>query len=107
MLRKKQRAISENHTQNLAIACHNLGNWYQDKQNFDQALTHYKDEAEAYERLEKPLEKSRAHRMIGEMYMLLEDFDTALKHELIYLSKRKQIFVSWLTFDISSSILIP
>ena len=33
------------------------------------------------------MDMGRAHRMIGEMYMLLEDFKSAIRHEELFLSK--------------------
>lgn len=68
------------------MACKNLGDWYHENQQYENALECYKEEANVYGLLNKRLEKSKAHRMIGEMYMLLENFDEALKHELVYLS---------------------
>lgn len=73
--------------QQLALACKNLGNWYHENQDYNKALENYREEAEAYQILGKPMEKAIAHRMIGEVYMLLEDFDQALQHERIYLSE--------------------
>lgn len=87
MIRKKQRAFIDNHPTQLAVACKNLGDCYHENQQYEKALECYKEEAAVYESLGQRFEKSKAHRMIGEMYMLLENFDDALKHELIYLSK--------------------
>lgn len=71
----------------MALVCKSLGDWYHDNQQYQQALECYKDEAKAFERLGNRLETAKAHRMVGEMFMLLEQFEDALKHELIYLSK--------------------
>lgn len=87
LIRKKQRAIIDNNPHQLAIAYKNLGDWYHENQQFENALGCYKEEAGVYDSLGKRLEKARAHRMIGEMCMLLENFDDALEHELIYLSE--------------------
>lgn len=87
LIRKKQRAIIDDNANQLATACKSLGDWYHENQQYEKALDCYKEEADAYGTLGKRFEKSKAHRMIGEMYMLLENFDEALKHELIYLSK--------------------
>lgn len=86
LLRKKQRAIIENNPQQLAVACKHLADCYHENHQYENALACYKEEANAYELLGKRLDKAKAHRMIGEMYMLLEKFDEALKHELVYLS---------------------
>lgn len=85
LLRKKRRAIVENNIQQLATVCKNLGDYYHENQQYENALDAYSEEATFYERLGKDMEKARAHRMVGEMYMLLENFDDAMKHEKIYL----------------------
>lgn len=85
-MKKKQRAIEENNLQQLALASNNLGNLYQEKQEYQQALEQYTDEAKAYKTLEKRLDTGKAYRMIGEMYMLLEDFEKAVEYELKYFS---------------------
>lgn len=87
LLRKKERAILENNGNHLALACKNLGDCYHENHQYEKALECYKEEAKVYESLSKRLENSKAHRMIGEMYMLLEQFENALKHELVYLSQ--------------------
>lgn len=87
LLRKKQRALADKNKLHLAVACHNLGDWYQENQEYENALNSYRDEAAAYDDLGLRMERARAHRMIGEMFMLLENFENALEHELIYLSE--------------------
>lgn len=69
----------------MAVVCKSLGDYYHENQKFENALDAYTEEARSYERLGKMMEKARAHRMIGEMYMLLENFDDAMKHEKMYL----------------------
>lgn len=86
LLRRKHRAIEENNTQQLAQTCRSLADWYQENQKYDDALQHYKEGATAYRSLGMRMETCRAHRMIGEMYMLMENFDEALKYGLKYLS---------------------
>lgn len=101
LLRKKQRALIDNSPQQLAVACKNLGDCYHESQQYEKALECYTEEANAYELLGKRLEKSKAHRMIGEMYMLLENYDEALKHELIYLSMySKFMYEKWHSIDL-------
>lgn len=77
----------DNNPTQLAVAYKNLGDWYHENQQYENALECYQEEADVYESLGKRLEKAKAHRMVGEMYMLLEKFEDALKHELIYLCK--------------------
>lgn len=93
LLRKKQRAIVDNNPNHLAAACKSLGDWYHENQEYEKALECYNEEAGVHKSLGNRLENSKAHRMIGEMYMLLEKFDEALKHELIYLSMYIVLFL--------------
>lgn len=95
LLRKKQRAINEKNTQQLAQICRKLGDMYGENQKHQDALEQYREEAKAYNNINMRLEAARANRMMGEMYMLLENFDEALKYGLKYLSK---IFVYHLYF---------
>lgn len=88
LLRKKRRAQTENNQQQLAIACKNIGDFYHENQQYDSALEAYTEEARIFKNLGKNMDKARAHRMIGEMYMLLENFNDAIKHEKIYLGKQ-------------------
>lgn len=69
----------------IAKTSKDLGNWYNTNANYEQALEEYKNEAKAYFELGNKLENAKAHRMIGEMYMLLSNFSNALKHAEIYL----------------------
>lgn len=87
LLRKKQRALADKNKLHLAVACHNLADWYQENQDYENALSSYREEAAAYDDLGMRIERARAHRRIGEMFMLLENFERALEHEVIYLSE--------------------
>lgn len=88
MIRKKRKAEFENNQQQSAVACQNLGNWYHENQQYENALANYREEAGIYAALSMRMEEARAHRMVGEVFMLLENFESALEHELIYLSKK-------------------
>lgn len=93
LLRKKNRALTDNNHQQLAIACKNIGDFHHENQQYENALDAYTEEARIYERLGKNMEKARAHRMIGEMYMLLENFNDAIEHEQIYLGKQSKYLI--------------
>lgn len=86
-MKRKQRAINEKNVQQLAQVCRKLGDMYAENQKYHDALDHYREETKAYGNLKMPLDAARANRMMGEMYMLLENFDEALKHGLNYLSE--------------------
>lgn len=86
-MRRKLRATEEKNAQQLAQICRKLADLYHDNNDYNAALEHYEEEARAYKSLGMTLDTSRAYRMVGEMYMLLQNFDEALKYELKYLSE--------------------
>lgn len=84
-MKKKRRAQDDNDFQ-LAIACHNLGEYYNEQGDYENALKHFKEAATAHKSNgSSNIDLGKSHRMIGEMYMLLGDFEKSLKHEQIYL----------------------
>ena len=85
-MKKKRRALDDCNLQNIAETSLNLGNFYHENRQYEKALIEYKDEAKAYKNLGKELDEAKSHRMIGEMHMLLGEFEEALNHEKIYLS---------------------
>lgn len=91
LLRRKQRAIEENNTQQLAQIYRKLADFYHENQRYEDALAQYKEEAKVYRSLGMAIHAGLANRMIGEMYMLLENFDEALNYELKYLSESSSL----------------
>lgn len=85
LVKKKKKAVIADDKLNIAKTSNDLGNWYNTHGKYDNALKEYKCEANAYSVLGLRLENARAHRMIGEMYMLSSQFSEALKHEEIHL----------------------
>lgn len=87
LLKRKRRAKDDNDFNQLAIACHNLGEYYNDHTDYENALKNFQEAAAAHKSSGSSdiIELGRSHRMIGEMYMLLGDFEKSLKHEQIYL----------------------
>lgn len=77
----------------MAEICTELGDFHNKKSEYEKALSEYKHGASIYAELKMKLENARSHRMIGEMYMLLAEFEKALKHEEIYLSMYFTYFV--------------
>lgn len=71
------------------MACNNLGDFYNQQGRYQNAVKEYQEEANIYARMGKKLEMAKAHRMVGEMYMLLCDFDNGKAHINDYLSKFK------------------
>lgn len=65
----------------LAEACNDLATFYYKHNRYDDALEEYKHEAGICKDLGLRLEWATCNRMIGEMYMLMAEFDKALKYE--------------------------
>lgn len=90
LLRRKQNAEDENNQQTLAEMCNKLGNYYMNESNYQNALGEFRQESNIYQILDKKMDYGRANRMIGEVYVLLEKYKDALKHENLYLKIAKQ-----------------
>lgn len=71
----------------MAQTCNHLGDFYNQQGRYQCAVKEYEEEAILYSKLGKQLEMAKAHRMVGEMYMLLSDFDNAKSQINTYLSK--------------------
>lgn len=83
--RKKQKALKEGKLDQFAMLCNKLGDYYTNVEALEDALEEFKEEAEVYMTLKMEMEKGRAHRMVGETFMLMANYEEALKHENIYL----------------------
>lgn len=71
----------------LAEACNDLATFYYKHNRYNDALDEYKNEAKICKDLGLRMEWGTCNRMIGEMYMLLAEFDKALKYEERHLCK--------------------
>lgn len=87
-MKRKEKALSEGNRDQLAMACNWLGDFYNQQGRYQNAVKEYQEEANIYGRMGKKLEMAKAHRMIGEMYMLLCEFNRANEHINDYLSKQ-------------------
>ncbi|XP_055628739.1 tonsoku-like protein [Toxorhynchites rutilus septentrionalis] len=85
LLRRKTKSSDAQNFQQLADTCSKLGEMYSDRGEHRKALNEYKLVASAYKKMNMQMEYGRANRLVGEMFMLLAEFDTALRYEKIYL----------------------
>ncbi|GAB0095582.1 Tonsoku-like protein [Sergentomyia squamirostris] len=85
LLNKKRKAQEDGNDQLFASSCHNLGNFYHETGQYDKALEEYKAEAEKWKSLKIRMKYGIAHRMIGEIMLMLGDVQESLKHEHQYL----------------------
>lgn len=87
LIRRKKKALNSSNRRALAEAYHDLASFYYKHNRYSDALDEYKSEASIYKDLGLRLEWGTSNRMIGEMYMLLAEFDKALKYEERHLGK--------------------
>lgn len=86
-IKRKEKARNEGNNQQLAVCCNNLADFYNQQGKYQNAMREYQQEAELYAKLGKNLEMAKAHRMTGEMYMLLSEFGKAKEHINLYLGE--------------------
>lgn len=67
-----------------------LATHYNGEGSYEQAFDEFREEKEAYVQLGEPMDAARAERMMGEMQMMLGEYEKALKHEKKYLGELKK-----------------
>ena len=90
LLRRKQKAEDDNNSLLLADSCHKLGDFYVSKFDLSRALREFQEESSIYQDEGKKMDYGRANRMIGEVFILMEKYAEALKHEELFLKISKQ-----------------
>lgn len=91
LLRKKKKALNGSNRRALAEACNDLATFYYKNNRYNDALDEYKIEASVCKELGLRMEWGTCSRMIGEMYMLMAEFDKALKYEERHLAVAKEL----------------
>ncbi|XP_034109087.1 tonsoku-like protein [Drosophila albomicans] len=90
-IKRKEKARTDGNREQLAISCNQLGDYYNQLGKYNEAVKEYKQEASIYTSMGKELETAKAKRMLGEMYTLLCDYDTAKDYINDYLKIAKRI----------------
>lgn len=85
LLRRKQKAEDDNNEALLAEMCNKLGSQYMEHSKYSEALLEFRQEAIIYQGLDRKMDFGKANRMIGEVYMLMGNYNEALKHEDSYM----------------------
>ncbi|KAJ0178449.1 hypothetical protein K1T71_006272 [Dendrolimus kikuchii] len=91
LIRRKKKAMNGSNRRALAEACSDLAAYYYKCNRYTDALDEYKAEASIVKEIGLRLEWGTCNRMIGEMYMLLAEFDKALKYEERHLAVAKEL----------------
>ncbi|XP_068149449.1 LOW QUALITY PROTEIN: tonsoku-like protein [Drosophila tropicalis] len=90
-LKRKEKARSDGNREQLAVSCHQLGDYYNQITKYNEAVGEYKQEASIYASMGKELETAKAKRMVGEMFTLLCEYDAAKDHINDYLKIAKRL----------------
>ncbi|XP_059053768.1 tonsoku-like protein [Achroia grisella] len=91
LIRRKKKALNGSNRRTLAEACNDLATFYYKHNRYNDALDEYKNEAAIVKELGLRMEWGTCNRMIGEMYMLLAEFEKALKFEERHLAVAKEL----------------
>ncbi|KAJ8716272.1 hypothetical protein PYW08_013557 [Mythimna loreyi] len=91
LIRRKKKALNGSNRRALAEAHNDLASFYYKHNRYSDALEEYKCEAAICKELGLRMEWGTCNRMIGEMYMLLAEFDKALKYEERHLAVAKEL----------------
>lgn len=91
LIRRKKKAMNGSNRRALAEACNDLATFYYKHNRYSDALDEYKSEAAIVKDLGLRMEWGTCNRMIGEMYMLMAEFDKALKYEERHLVVAKEL----------------
>lgn len=83
--KRKRKAENENNKQLLISTCTDLADIYVKKGEYELAIQEYNILAEIYETENNKIEYGKVNRGIGEAYMGLHKFQTALEYFKIYL----------------------
>lgn len=81
LIRRKKKALNGSNRRSLAEAHNDLATFYYKHNRYNDALDEYRSEAAVVKELGLRMEWGTCNRMIGEMYMLMAEFDKALKYE--------------------------
>uniref|UniRef100_A0A182Q708 Uncharacterized protein n=1 Tax=Anopheles farauti TaxID=69004 RepID=A0A182Q708_9DIPT len=85
LLKKKAKYGLDENYEALAETCLLLGELYKEREEPLRALNEYKIAARAYDKLNKPMDRGIAYRMVGEMHSMLGQYKEALQNVQAYM----------------------
>ncbi|XP_071638885.1 tonsoku-like protein [Temnothorax longispinosus] len=91
LIKKKQHAKRDNNLRQLAEITNTLGDMYFENERPEEALLEYTEQLRVCEELRDKLRCAIAHRMIGEVYASLGDYEQALIHQNLHLEGAKDM----------------
>lgn len=91
LVKRKQHAKRDNNLRQLAEITNTLGDMYFENERPEEALREYTEQLKICEELRDKLRCAIAHRMIGEVYASLGDYELALVHQNLHLEGAKDM----------------
>ncbi|XP_012528425.2 tonsoku-like protein [Monomorium pharaonis] len=91
LLKKKQHAKHNNNLRQLAEITNTLGDTYFERNRPKEALREYMEQLRCCEELQDKLSCAIAHRMIGEVYASMGNYEQALTHQNLHLEGAKEM----------------
>jgi len=91
LIKRKQQAQRDNKLRQLAEITNTLGDMYFENKRLKEALQEYTEQLSVCEELQDKLSCAIAHRMIGEVYASLGDYEQALIHQNLHLEGAKDM----------------
>lgn len=86
-LKRKSKAFANGNREQIAFACNQLADFYNQMGDHRSALKEYTLAVDFYKKHGNKLSEAIAHRMVGEMYLYLNNFDDAKSHINDYFRK--------------------
>lgn len=91
LVKRKQHAKRDNNLRQLAEITNTLGDMYFENERPEDALREYTEQLKICEELRDRLRCAIAHRMIGEVYASLGNYELALVHQNLHLEGAKDM----------------
>ncbi|XP_011172842.2 tonsoku-like protein [Solenopsis invicta] len=91
LIKRKQHAKRDNNLRQLAEITNTLGDMYFENNRPKEALQEYTEQLRVCEKLQDKLSCAIAHRMIGEVYASMEDYEQALMHQNLHLEGAREM----------------
>ncbi|XP_067872344.1 tonsoku-like protein isoform X2 [Heterodontus francisci] len=87
----KRKAQKRNRTQRMAYVCQRLGESYRKNGQFEAAIQEYEQALQLLEKRQDVIGCGDTHRMIGECFLELRNWESSLKHHQGYLELAQSI----------------
>lgn len=88
--KKKRNALRDGNYRVAAEMSNKVASHYHNNGDYEDAYQEFQEERDSWRRVNSKMDEGRAERMMGEMKMLVGEFEEALQLENRYLAKAKE-----------------